>query len=262
MGSQDMSWQDDVRERRKKVLESAQKREQQDNKQREIIQGVWNKLLEANSKLEKDIKLPVRNAKEDAHPPRNIEAMCSENSYCLYNNNNWYIRYGKTYFKENELYVSPVRQKGLTFSADYGELEIGSLDHEDENEVEHFIKYKYDEKTENVLLKNLCMFKPIQSQLKILRKYRSDIYGEKKEGCFIATAACGTVYAKDVIILSHFRDTLLEKYLLGKCFINFYYRFSPPIAKLIENNNFVKSIIRKNFIHPIAEICKIFIKHK
>jgi len=77
--------------------------------------------------------------------------------------------------------------------------------------------------------------------------------------CFIATAACGSVNTNDVIILSHFRDTLIEKYFLGKCFINFYYRFSPPIAKLIEKNNFVKSIIRRLFIHPIAKICKKYL---
>ena len=256
MASQNMSWQDDVREKRKQALEIAKEHEQLEKKRREIIQVIWNKILEANSKLDKDIRLPVRKAKVDPHDPLYSEVVGLDKRNCLYNMGG-YICYGVTFLSNNELYVKRITPKGQTINAEDGKLTIGCLDHVDEYEDEHYIDYKYDENTEHVLLRNLCMGKPIQTGLKILSKYRIGPHGKKiKEGCFIATAACGTENANDVVLLSDFRDTFLEIFLLGKYFISYYYRFSPQIAKKIENSYFAKTLTRKMFIHPIAKICK------
>ena len=62
--------------------------------------------------------------------------------------------------------------------------------------------------------------------------------------CFIATAAFGSIYAKEVVALRGFRDQYLLKSELGIKFVNLYYRFSPPIAEFIKDKPFLKSQIR------------------
>jgi len=62
--------------------------------------------------------------------------------------------------------------------------------------------------------------------------------------CFIATAAFGSAIAKEVIALREFRDQYLLKSEAGRGFINFYYRFSPPIAEFIKNKPLLKFFIR------------------
>ncbi|MFH1421831.1 MAG: Ig-like domain-containing protein [Planctomycetota bacterium] len=63
-------------------------------------------------------------------------------------------------------------------------------------------------------------------------------------GCFIATAAFGTKMAKEVRILCEFRDKYLLTNSLGTKFVKFYYKYSPPIADRIRNNESVKAMLR------------------
>jgi PKD repeat protein/pimeloyl-ACP methyl ester carboxylesterase len=62
--------------------------------------------------------------------------------------------------------------------------------------------------------------------------------------CFIATAAFGSPVAGEVVALRGFRDQYLLKSEAGREFVNFYYRFSPPIAKFIENKPLIKTFLR------------------
>lgn len=62
--------------------------------------------------------------------------------------------------------------------------------------------------------------------------------------CFIATAAFGTPFAKEVEILRKFRDTRLMKTASGRAFVRFYYRHSPPIADFIRNKPKAKAFVR------------------
>ena len=78
-------------------------------------------------------------------------------------------------------------------------------------------------------------------------------------GCFIATAAFGTKMAKEVRVLSEFRDKYLLTNYLGTKFVKFYYKYSPPIADRIRNNKSVKAMIRvmlKPLIILSRAICK------
>ena len=62
----------------------------------------------------------------------------------------------------------------------------------------------------------------------------------KKGGCFIATAVYGSYNAPEVIILRKFRDNFLLNYFMGRIFITFYYKISPPIAYKVKN--FIKKL--------------------
>lgn len=55
-------------------------------------------------------------------------------------------------------------------------------------------------------------------------------------GCFIATAAYGSIFTPQVRILRQFRDKYLKTNPLGKAFVKHYYTYSPPLADMIRNH--------------------------
>ena len=83
---------------------------------------------------------------------------------------------------------------------------------------------------------------------------------EVKSGCFIATAVYDSPNAPKVIILKNFRDNFLLKCYLGKVFVNYYYKYSPSIAKYLLKHTFFKKTTKYVFIEPIVLIVKFFIK--
>lgn len=54
---------------------------------------------------------------------------------------------------------------------------------------------------------------------------------QQSSGCFIATACFGDAEHPDVAALRRWKDTELSRHLLGRWFIDAYYRVSPPIAR-------------------------------
>ncbi len=79
-------------------------------------------------------------------------------------------------------------------------------------------------------------------------------FGDKRAGCFIATACYG-IDSDEVKILQNWRDKTLLKNDYGKKFVGFYYKTSPTIAKFISNKPFFKKIVRKT-LFPITELVK------
>jgi uncharacterized repeat protein (TIGR02543 family) len=73
-------------------------------------------------------------------------------------------------------------------------------------------------------------------------------------GCFIATAAYGTPTAKQIDVLREFRDDVLLKSALGSQFVDFYYRFSPPVADLIAGNELLRTLVRELLVDPIVRV--------
>jgi len=78
-------------------------------------------------------------------------------------------------------------------------------------------------------------------------------------GCFIATAAYGTSAANEINLLRSFRDSVLRRGSSGRRFISLYYRFSPPLARVMERSEILKSITRY-LLYPIIRFMKRTVK--
>jgi len=70
--------------------------------------------------------------------------------------------------------------------------------------------------------------------------------------CFIATAAYGTPMAEQIQILREFRDKYLLADPVGRTFVDFYYRVSPPIAEFITEHPSLKPIVRAGLMPAVA----------
>lgn len=60
-------------------------------------------------------------------------------------------------------------------------------------------------------------------------------------GCYIATFVYGDYYADEVLVLREFRDNILLKNILGKLFVNFYYKTSPFLVQHFDYQFFKKT---------------------
>jgi lysophospholipase L1-like esterase len=68
--------------------------------------------------------------------------------------------------------------------------------------------------------------------------------GSSGGGCFIATAAFGSLLEPRVVLLQQFRDAYLLTNTPGKAFVRLYYRYSPPIADYLRQHDWLKYIVR------------------
>jgi hypothetical protein len=64
------------------------------------------------------------------------------------------------------------------------------------------------------------------------------------KGCFIATASYGSYLHPKVQALRDFRDSHLLTNPPGRKFVKLYYRYSPPIAELIERHRTLQLVAR------------------
>ena len=62
--------------------------------------------------------------------------------------------------------------------------------------------------------------------------------------CFIATAAWGSWMHPHVVSLRRFRDEVLMPIAPGRAFVAAYYRYSPPVADLIEEYPLLRAATR------------------
>jgi hypothetical protein len=63
-------------------------------------------------------------------------------------------------------------------------------------------------------------------------------------GCFIATAAYGSLLEPHVKILRHFRDRFLITNTAGTYFVKLYYKYSPPLADFISKHDNLRMLVR------------------
>jgi hypothetical protein len=80
-----------------------------------------------------------------------------------------------------------------------------------------------------------------------------DISASPDGGCFIATAVYGSSMAPHVKVLRDFHDRLLLESHVGKAFVKFYYKHSPPIADYIAKIANLRSVVRLGLL-PVVGI--------
>jgi uncharacterized delta-60 repeat protein len=74
--------------------------------------------------------------------------------------------------------------------------------------------------------------------------YGNQVSFRTSDSCFIATAAFGSILDKHVVVLRQFRDQVLTKYLLGRKFIEVYYKYSPQLADVIQRHDLLRGATR------------------
>ncbi len=79
----------------------------------------------------------------------------------------------------------------------------------------------------------------------------------KSSGCFIATAACGSDQAEDVVHLQDFRDTVLRPRLLGTALVTAYEACSPPVARFIARSSLMRFAVRLFVVRPAASLARL-----
>ncbi len=78
-------------------------------------------------------------------------------------------------------------------------------------------------------------------------------------GCFIATAAYGSLLEPHVVLLRDFRDRYLLTNGPGRSFVSTYYTYSPPVADYIAGHGALKMIVRILLLPLIA--CAYLLLH-
>ena len=78
-------------------------------------------------------------------------------------------------------------------------------------------------------------------------------------GCFIATAAYGSLLEPHVKILRDFRDRFLISNSIGKAFVNFYYTCSPPLAEFIANHDSLRAMVRLSLL-PVVGVSWVILR--
>jgi len=78
-------------------------------------------------------------------------------------------------------------------------------------------------------------------------------------GCFIATAAYGSLMEPHVKILRDFRDHFLLGNTVGDSFVRLYYTYSPPIADFIAKYDSLRAIVRISLL-PVVGVSWIALK--
>ena len=69
--------------------------------------------------------------------------------------------------------------------------------------------------------------------------------------CFIATAAYGSYLHPHVKVLRDFRDRYLLTNRPGTAFVEFYYRYSPPVAAFVGAHGVIKVVVR-SLLTPVV----------
>ncbi len=78
-------------------------------------------------------------------------------------------------------------------------------------------------------------------------------------GCFIATAAYGSIMEPHVKILRDFRDRFLLHNSIGKGFIRLYSTYSPPMADFIAKHDSLRAMVRISLL-PVVGVSWITLK--
>ncbi len=102
-------------------------------------------------------------------------------------------------------------------------------------------------------LNDSLLQKKVQESCDRISKFHKTKSGDS--GCYIATMVYGDYNHPQVLILRNFRDENLSKTVLGKLFINLYYKYSPILVRKLHNKKTANFIIRK-FLNQFIYLIK------
>jgi hypothetical protein len=75
------------------------------------------------------------------------------------------------------------------------------------------------------------------------------------DACFVATAAYGSTLANDVEMLRRFRDSFLQRTVLGELAVETYYTFGPAMAGLIGESDLLR-VTARTLLAPLVSRVK------
>lgn len=87
-------------------------------------------------------------------------------------------------------------------------------------------------------------------------KFQKAREGKGSGNCYIATVCYEDINAPEVEILRKYRDEKLGKSIVGKTLIVLYYKFSPSIARKLNNRKRLSMFIKYNVLNPIVKSIK------
>jgi hypothetical protein len=76
--------------------------------------------------------------------------------------------------------------------------------------------------------------------------------GDSDPGCFIATAAYGSLMEPHVKILRDFRDRFLLGNTVGNRLVSLYYTYSPPMAEFIKKHDNLRAMVRISLLPVVG----------
>lgn len=80
---------------------------------------------------------------------------------------------------------------------------------------------------------------------------------ESNSSCYVVTATYNDINHPVVSDFRDFRDNYLNKSVLGRLFINFYYHMGPFLAKMIRSSSFLRLITFYIILKPIHKLIKL-----
>ncbi|WP_455502434.1 CFI-box-CTERM domain-containing protein [Gemmiger sp.] len=76
----------------------------------------------------------------------------------------------------------------------------------------------------------------------------------KKQGCYVATCVYGSYDCPQVWVLRRYRDEVLKKSALGRCFVATYYAISPTLVRVFGKNANVRTVWRGMLDHIVRRL--------
>lgn len=104
------------------------------------------------------------------------------------------------------------------------------------------------------LARSACFVVTPTENMSLSELYGADEAKEQYPGCFIATAAYGTPFHKNLKTLRWFRNNYLLTNPAGRTFVHYYYRWSPDAAQFIGHHPVLKALVRGALWVPVKFI--------